>query len=244
MSAMAKAFAARIMPIALFLPTIIFASELGDFNALVAEAFRHQRAASFYVRTGNPDIATFELQRMLGKWQLVLKRFADSPPDAFADDPTWGQSLRNVSSNLDAALVATRSGDLQAGKHELVKMQRGIAALRKRNSVWIFTDSIDELNTVIDQLGTFFRPSPDLASIEQINAIKNVAAVVAYLTTRCQDQAPPQYRTNEEFQKLIQDILKATSDLVKSVDGKDQRAATGHIGVIRSHGQILLLRFG
>ncbi len=244
MNAIAQTFAGRITLIALFVPTTIVASQLSNFNARVAEAFQHQRAATFYVRTGNPDVATFELQRMLTKWQSLLKKFANSPPDAFADDPMWDQSLRRVSENLDAALAATREGHLQAAKYALSQMQREMAALRKRNSVRSFADNIDELNTVIDKLGGFLRPAPDLASIEQVNAIKNVAAVVAYLAARCQDEAPPQYRTNEEFRKLVQDILRATDDLVKSVDGKDQHATTGHIRIIRSHGQVLLLRFG
>lgn len=244
---MTQIFAGRIttiMLLALLLGSGATASQLGDFNTLVAEAFRHHRAASFYVRTGNLGVAAFELQRMQAKWQLVLKQFADSPPDAFADDPNWGASLRHVSNNLGAALVAANNGSLQASKQALVQMQREMAALRKRNSVWVFADSVDELNAVIDRLGTFFKQPADLASIEQVNAIKNVAAVVAYLAARCRDQAPRQYQANEEFQQLIGDIIKATNNFVKSVDGKDQRSATGHIGVIRSHGRVLLLRFG
>ncbi|MDH3672779.1 MAG: hypothetical protein OES46_16755 [Gammaproteobacteria bacterium] len=244
---MAKRLTARItiiILVAVFFPRTISASQLVDFNVLVAEAFQHHRAASFYVRTGNPGVAAFELQRMQAKWQLVLKRFADSPPDAFAGDPMWGKSLRQVSGNLDAALAAANDGDLQASKQTLVQVQSEMAALRKRNSVWVFADRVDELDTVIDGLDTFVKQPPDLSSIQQANDIKNVAAVVAYLTARCRDEAPPQYQTNKEFRQLIEDMLKTTGNLVEAVDGKDERAVTGHIRTIRSHGRMLVLRFG
>lgn len=233
-----------IMLLALLLGLGATASQLGDFNAQVAEAFRHHRAASFYVRTGNLGVAAFELQRMQTKWELVLKEFADAPPDAFADDPKWGGSLRRVSNNLDAALAATNDGNPQVSKQALLHMQSEMAALRKRNLVWIFADRVDELNAVIDELAPFVKQPPDLASIEQANAIKSTVAVVAYLTARCRDEAPPQYQMNKEFQELIADILKTTDDLVKAVDGKDQRNMTGHIRIIRSHGRVMLLRFG
>jgi len=244
---MTKIFAARItviMLLALLLGSGATASQLGDFNTQVAEAFRHHRAASFYVRTGNLGVAAFELQRMQTKWELVLKEFADSPPDAFADDPKWGESLRHVSNNLEAALVAANDGDPQASKQALVRTQSEMAALRKRNLVWVFSDRVDELNAAIDRLDNFVKQPPDLASIEQANAIKSAVAVVAYLTARCRDEAPPQYQTNKEFQELIGDMLKTTDDLVKAVDAKDQRNMTGHIRIIRSHGRVMLLRFG
>lgn len=241
-------FVARLVWLALvismLIPALTRASDLADFNIAVAEAYRYYRAASFYFRTENTGVAAFELKRMQAKWQTIMGRFADSPPDAFSADPRWSVSLAEISNSINKALAAANSGDVATGKSALAEIQQALSALRKRNSVRVFADSVDELNAAIAALSFYVQHPPDFDATEEKNEIKGAAAVVAYLARKCRVEAPPAYRTNEDFARLIEEMLEALGQMTQAVDRKDRKAAIGYIRVIRSYNRMLSLRFG
>jgi hypothetical protein len=53
------------------LAALAFADDLGDFNAAVEAAAAHNRIAIGYLRTGNVDLASIELDRLRAAWAQV-----------------------------------------------------------------------------------------------------------------------------------------------------------------------------
>lgn len=218
--------------------------ELAGFNAMVAAALRHYQAASFYLRTRNPEVAAFELKLLQDGWQAVVARYAGSPPGAFAADPQWRDTLVQVSSGINQAFAAANAGDVESSQARLRGVYQELTALRKRNFVQIFSDNVDELNAAVARLGIHAHGALDLRRADQVNAIKAAAAVVAYLAEKCRNAGSPEYQQNEEFRRLIAGILESLEELVGALDRKDEQAVRTSIGTIRSYDRMLSLRFG
>lgn len=218
--------------------------DLAGFNAMVAAALRHYHAASFYLRTRNPEVAAFELKLLQDRWHAVVARYSSSPPGAFAADPQWRDTLAQVANGIDRALAAANAGEINSSQDRLRGIYDELASLRKRNSVQIFSDNVDELNAAVARLAVYGRGTADLASAEQVNAIKAAAAVVAYLVKKCRNAGPREYQQNEEFRRLTDGMLESLEELIRSVDRKDEQAVRTSIGAIRSYDRMLSLRFG
>ncbi len=60
------------------------ADDLDDFNAAVEAASAHNRVAIGYLRTGNIDLASLEIDRLRDAWARFTERFSGKRPDAFA----------------------------------------------------------------------------------------------------------------------------------------------------------------
>ena len=82
------------------------AAAVHDFHDAVAGAFAHYREAVYYLSTGNGSVALFELDRMTAKWDAVERRFADAPPDIYANDTAWRGTLAAVGDAIEAGLAA------------------------------------------------------------------------------------------------------------------------------------------
>ena len=63
-------------------PARALAGELADFNAAVEAASSHNRVAIGYLRTGNTDLASLEIDRLRDAWRKLTARFAGHAPDA------------------------------------------------------------------------------------------------------------------------------------------------------------------
>src|SRR5882757_5043331 len=94
---------ARSTILILALVTAAFAGDLADFNAAVEAASAHNRVAIGYLRTGNTDLASLEIDRLREAWADVAKRFAGKPPDAFDGNPRYANLWTGVNTRLVAA---------------------------------------------------------------------------------------------------------------------------------------------
>ncbi len=220
------------------------AGELGAFNDAVAAAYVHYRGAVFYARTGNLGVSTVELKLMAAKWQAVLDRFATAPPDAFADDPAWGQTLRGVGRQIAAAAAAARRGDADATRDALAPIRRELAALRRRNNVVVFSDCTDELHAAVDTVWSYRREPPDFASAEALARFKARLGVVAYMFRRCHARAPAAAAKSAEFNRLFETARDSLGRLRRALNEGNGAGLTGALRELRSLDHMLFLRFG
>ena len=63
-----------ILAAALLAPAAARADDLADFNAAVEQAAAHNRVAIGYLRTGNVDLASVELDRLRQAFEQVTAR--------------------------------------------------------------------------------------------------------------------------------------------------------------------------
>ncbi|MGB9214892.1 MAG: hypothetical protein WCC42_06515, partial [Pseudolabrys sp.] len=71
---------------ALLAGSLVRADDLTDFNAAVETVSAHNRVAIGYLRTGNVDLASLEIDRLRDAWARFTERFSGKRPDVFADN--------------------------------------------------------------------------------------------------------------------------------------------------------------
>ena len=220
------------------------ASELSRFNAAVAEAYAHYRTAVFYLHTGNPAVAEFELQQAVALWDEGVVPFRDAAPDAFADDAAWADTLDAVGARLLQARSLAQSNDAQAAEGELLPIRDALAGLRARSGIRVFSDCIDEANAAMDALWAFRHAPPDFADADAVNALRAQTAVTAYLYERCRAEAPPAIAEAPEFRRIMEGTLTSLSRLWPAIDAGDAEVVISILREIRSFDRMLWLQFG
>jgi len=133
-------------------PATVQAAAVHDFHDAAALAYRHYRAAMFYLRTGNAMVASFELEQMARRWNAVIDRFGTAPPDVYSTDSSWEKTLRDIQERADSALETAARGDANAARKQIMPIRRVLSALRKRNGVTAYSDTVDAANAAFARL--------------------------------------------------------------------------------------------
>lgn len=226
------------------LPQQTLASDLRAFNDAFTDAWGHYRQAVFYGRSGNVAVAALELDDFVTKWSALAARFGDHPPDAFADDGAWKDTLDSIGAIARQGLGQFDAGDVEAAKQTLAPV-RGIAGdLRRRNGVTVYSDDVDELSAAMDVLARYRREIDDLGNPESLALVTRQASVVAYLFDRCDARASVAVKGDPEFRRLIDGARESMDKLWSSLGTGDIRLYRIGIGELRSYERILFLRFG
>ena len=220
------------------------ASQQSRFLEAVAAAYTHYRGAYSYLRTGNAALAALEIEQAQEKWRVVLSGFDKSPPDSFAADPLWHETLSGVAAALEDALAKTDAGELDAARQILAPVRQDLADLRRRNNVTTFSDRIDEMSAAMDALWRYRHAPPDFAAPDTARQLVSRTAVFSHMLNRVQDAAPPAVTESAEFQRLIAGALEGTDRLWLALEQKDQRLLINTLRELRSFEQILFLKFG
>ena len=92
------------------------ADELADFNAAVELASAHNRVAIGYLRTGNEDLASLEIDRLRDAWIRLTERFSGNRPEVFTNNPLYGRLFTGVSARLVGADLMLKTGRLDAAQ--------------------------------------------------------------------------------------------------------------------------------
>src|SRR4029077_15953802 len=126
------------------------ADDLADFNAAVEDASVHNRVAIGYLRTGNADLASLEIDRLREAWDRLPRRFASKRPAAFDGNPLYGQLWTGVSARLVGADLMLKTGRLEAASDALSALRGDLYSLRRGSHVVVLADCVRDANTVMD----------------------------------------------------------------------------------------------
>ena len=221
----------------------VTASELRDYHAAMADAWRFYRSATFYLRTGNAMVAGFELEQMNERWDSVQERYANTPPDAYADDPAFAHILADGHTRIAATLKATASGDAKTAAAELAPLRAELGALRQRAGVRTFSDCVDDTNAAMEPLYVYRRNLPPLTEAGVVNDLKAKAAVYRYLLQRCDEEATESVRNDPEFRRLVDVSVASVKTLFEALDRGDRTAVINILRELRSSDRMLFLNF-
>jgi len=239
----------------LIFPLIVCAAFLGpapaahsapihDFNAAVFKAYGHYREALFYLRGGNVQVASFELEEMTTQWKLIVGKFADTPPDVFSADPAWRQVLLDIDKSAVSSLEAAINNDAKEARKLLAPVRGMLSALRRRNGVINFSDYVDQANAAFDKLWVYRSNPPDVDSPKQIDQLRRIVAVTAHLYEMVQDNAPTAVRDNPEFKRLMGTSLDAFRKMRGAITARKVDALISILRGQSSSNRMLFLRFG
>lgn len=220
------------------------AGELKAFNKQVASAYAPYRSAMFYLRTGNPDVAYLDLDAAVSAWQTVVERFGETPPDAFADDPGFSDTLTSVQKALESGRELLDENDQTAAAETLTLVRAELAALRSRNGVRVYSDCIDEMNAAMDRLWTYRHEPPDFADTGQVNAVKRDAAITEYLYRRCYEEASPERQNDDAFKRIFEGSLVSLPLIYDALDQGNEAMLINILRELRSFDRMIWLEFG
>jgi hypothetical protein len=219
-------------------------AEVHEFHDALAEAYRHYREGAFYLATGNPDVAAFELATFADKWAALAARYGDKPPGIYAKDEEWRTTLEEISRRTAEGLNAAEAGEVEAAREHLVPVRAVLGRLRQRNGVFIYSDCVDRANAAMDRLYHFRRNPPDFTKPDEIDELRRAAALTAYWYEQCRESAPPEALADPQFERLMGDSLRALTRIWTAIRAEDPRAVVGILRELRSWDRFLFLRFG
>jgi len=220
------------------------AASLADFNTAVEEAATHNRVALGYLRTGNTDLATLELERLRGAWATVVGTFGNDRPDAFAAD-LYATTLTDIGTRLATADMMLSSGRAEAAETALAGVRDALSNLRRTSGVTVLADCVLESNGAMAALGALDHPTstspwpPELAA-------DMAAKAQAYrgVVQRCDGMAAPDVKANPEFRRLIDGIFASLALIPKAVETRDADLFHRIVIELRAFDNLLAFRFG
>jgi len=220
------------------------AAAVHDFHDAVAAAYQHYRAAVFYLRTGNAMVASFEVEKLAERWNAVVDRFRDSPPDVYSTDPMWEKALLEIKARADAAMEIAAGGDAKAARKEIEPIRDILSALRKRNGVTSFSDTVNAANAAFKELWRYRYKPPDFDDVDALDRLRQTLAETIYWSRRAQTDAPPAARDDPEFIQLMDQHLYSLGRMWVAIKEKNRLNLVNILRELFSSDDLLFLKYG
>lgn len=231
----------RIAALLLLISSVsALADELSDFHAATERAASHQRVAIAYLRTGNVDLATLEIDRLRQAWAAVtsLKR-----PAALNRDPQlYTTTMVDVATRLVGVSIMMDSGRPENARQGLQAIRAQLTALRKANGIEVLADCIADANATMDRLMAFNDEALDWS--KQANAVEQSGTAYHRLIDRCDGMADQTIKAAPEFRRLVDGLRSSLSQLPKAIAERDTDLLRRLLGEMRSFDNLLAFRYG
>ena len=214
------------------------------FHDKVGAAMKHVRLAQFYLRTGNLAVAGAELDQATENWAAVTAAFGAKPPGKLAGDSGFGADLTAIGGALDAALAAVDADERDAAAARLKPVAGRLAALRKRNGLWIFSDCIAAMNRAMDAAWVYRRKPPDFGDPAQVAEMDRRLAALQHWYKRCYREAGPRERANPAFKRLFPGSLESVARLLRAARDRSALRVVNNLRELRSFDRLIWLYLG
>lgn len=220
------------------------ADALQNYHRAAGAAMKHVRLAQFYLRTGNLAVAGTELDQATEKWAGVTATFGSKPPGRLAGDSAFKGDLDAVTGALKAALDAADEDERDAAVRHLQPVAGRLAALRKRNGLWIYSDCIAAMNRAMDGAWVYRRKPPDFDDAAQVAEMDKRLAALAHWYNRCYREAGPRERADPAFGRLFPGSLESVERLIRAAKDKSALRLVNGLRELRSFDRLIWLYLG
>ena len=220
------------------------AGDLADFNAAVENAESHNRVAIGYLRTGNTDLASLEIDRLREAWGALQQRFAGKRPDAFDGIALYGNLWTVVSARLVAADLMLKTGRPDAARQSLDAVRGDLYDLRKTAGIAVLADCVRDANTAMDALMVYNDRALDWTKSATRFGIANKASIYGYVLDRCDGMAGEKLRKAPEFRRLVDGAKAGLALIPKAIATRDSDLLHRVLIELRSFDNLLAFRFG
>lgn len=218
--------------------------DLDDFNAAVEAASAHNRVAIGYLRTGNADLASLEIDRLRDSWIQLTERFSGKRPSAFEGNALYSELFTAVSARLVGADIMLKTGRLDNTRDALDGIRADLYDFRKASGVIVLADCIRDANTMMDALMVYNDRGLDWGNSDTRTSVAVKAANYAAGLDRCDGIASEAVRVAPEFRRLI-DGAKASLELIpKAIATRDPDLLHRILIELRSFDNLLAFRYG
>jgi hypothetical protein len=220
------------------------ADELTDFNAAVEAAAVHTRVAIGYLRTGNVDLASLEIDRLRAAWAKLSQRFSGKRPAAFNGNVLYAKTLVGINARLVGADLLLKSGHLDGARQSLEAVRGDLYALRKSAHVVVLADCILDSNKAAAAFMVYDKPDLDWSKPGTGPAVAEKGATYAKVLTRCNATASEAIRKSPEFRRLIDEAQTELAKVPEAVANHDTTKLHRIYGSLRAINNLLAFRYG
>jgi len=219
------------------------ADALDDFNAAVEAFSSNHRVALFYLRTGNIDLATVELERMREAWSVVVDRFSQ-PPAPITDRVLYTVTLTDLATRMIGVRMVLEMGRPDVAAGALGEMRGILARLRQSSGIVVLADCVLDANTAMDALFALRNARLDAVVHQGSNDVLVNAARYGAQLRRCETIASPRIRANPEFRRLLDGALASLAGVPDAVARRDSERLDRLLDELRAFDRLLAFRFG
>ena len=220
------------------------ADDLADFNTAVESVSAHNRVAIGYLRTGNADLASLEIDRLRDSWSRFSERFSGKRPAAFDGNSLYGKLFTAVNARLVGADIMLKTGRLDAARDALNSVRGDLYELRKASGVVVLADCVRDANAAMDALMIYNDRALDWDNSDIRSGLVQKANGYGTLLNRCDEIAGTTVREAPEFRRLV-DGAKASLLLIpKAIATRDADLLHRVLIELRSFDNLLAFRYG
>jgi hypothetical protein len=216
------------------------ADDLADFNAAAEAAEAHTRVAVGYLRTGNADLASLEIDRLRQAWGKVgsIKR-----PAVF-DGKLYVAMLTDVSLRLVTADLMLNSGRLDNARQALDAVRTDLYNLRKSAGIVVLADCIRDSSAAMDALMAYNERDLDWEKPETAASVGAASAAYGKVLDRCDAIAGDAVHKAPEFRRLIDGAKEGLGLVPQAIKDRDTALLHRVLIQLRSFDNLLEFRFG
>lgn len=214
-----------------------------DFNVMMDNAYTSFRSAFWYTKTGNPGVASMEMMMFDMQWRTLRQTFETEPPDDYANDTQWPETLSAIANANTKAMELVNTGKIQEAHKAVTQIRDELADLRKRNGITAFSDYVNAFGALIDVISPLRKWEHELSE-DDWSLMKEKAVEMAAAIDAIEGNAPATLSSNEPFLQTVQDNRRAVALFAKHLKNRFERGAKGSIRDIRSAFGLLFLKYG
>ena len=214
-----------------------------QFNADVEQAYSAYRKALFQTNKKDIDKSNQANKSFMSQWKQIRQKYGNTPPEVFASDVKWASTLSTIDE------IAVKSADqIQAGQlaeaHETLEAIRDeLSDLRRRNSIIVFSDHINNYHEVMEGL-LVKGYTPEKIKTEGIDEINGKLAVLQYLAEAIHNNAPEKLKQNLQYQELESNLINSLNSLQKAIDSKNSATISKSLKMLKPAYAKLFVNFG
>jgi hypothetical protein len=220
------------------------ADDLAYFNAAVEAAEAHNRVAIGYLRTGNVDLASLEIDRFRAAWGKLGERFNGKRPEMFDGNNYYVVAMTDIATRLITADLMLNTNHIDVTRQALLAIRNDLYNLRKSAGIVVLADCIYDANNAMDALMGYNDRDLDWSNAETRTGIAGNASSYGSVLDRCDAMADPSLRQTPEFRRLIDGAKASLALIPKAIATRDTDLLHRVLIELRSFDNLLAFRFG
>jgi len=220
------------------------ADDLADFNAAAEQVESHNRVAIGYLRTGNIDLASIEVDRVREAWAKLNDRSTGKRPSVFNGNVYYVVAMTDIATRLITADLMMNSGHPDVTRDALLAVREDFYKLRKSAGISVLSDCIYDANLQLRYLVSFDDTLTDFGDAAAVEDLSGAATASAKALDRCDAIADEKVRNEPEFRRLIDGAQASLKNISQSITDHDTDLLHRVLIELRSFENLLAFRFG
>jgi hypothetical protein len=214
-----------------------------QFNSAVEQAYAAYRKALFQTNMKDAEKSAKANEMFITRWSSIIETYKEQPPEVFSADPKWADTLSSIEEIASTSAGQIKDGELAEAHETLEAIRDELSDLRKRNSVVVFSDHINNYHEVMEGLlvGGY---NPDKMNEAAVVEIRNQLAVLNYLAETIKENAPDRYRSDATYEKLEKGLFASLDGLYNALESNDPKAVSKAVKMLKPAYAKLFLNFG